>query len=74
MRKVCVRGKYNYVRLFGQISRGYSKIIPLDCCIMICNKEGLIVKFVGAESFDMNVREGSGVAKEVACYRGNESF
>ena len=39
------------------------KIIPLDCCIMICNKEGLIVKFVGAESFDMNVREGSGVAK-----------
>ena len=30
---------------------------------MICNKEGLIVKFVGAESFDMNVREGSGVAK-----------
>ena len=39
------------------------KIIPLDCCIMMCNKEGLIVKFVGAESFDMNVREGSGVAK-----------
>lgn len=39
------------------------KIIPLDCCIMICNKEGLIVKFVGAESFDMNVREGSVVAK-----------
>ena len=39
------------------------KIIPLDCCIMICNKDGLIVKFVGAESFDMNVREGSGVAK-----------
>ena len=30
---------------------------------MICNKEGLIVKFVGAESFDMNVREGSVVAK-----------
>ena len=39
------------------------KIIPLDCCIMICNKEGLIVKFVGAESFDMNVRAGSVVAK-----------
>ena len=39
------------------------KIIPLDCCIMICNKDGLIVKFVGAESFDMNVRAGSGVAK-----------
>ena len=39
------------------------KIIPLDCCIMICNKDGLIVKFVGAESFDMNVREGSVVAK-----------
>lgn len=60
---MCVRGKYNYVRLFSQISRDYSKIIPLDCCIMICNKDGLIVKFVGAESFDMNVREGSGVAK-----------
>ena len=30
---------------------------------MICNKDGLIVKFVGAESFDMNVREGSVVAK-----------
>ena len=39
------------------------KIIPLDCCIMIRNKEGLIVKFVGAESFDMNVRAGSVVAK-----------
>lgn len=39
------------------------KIIPLDCCIMICNKEGLIVKFVSAESFDMNVRAGSIVAK-----------
>ena len=39
------------------------KIIPLDCCIMISNKDGLIVKFVGAESFDMNVREGSVVAK-----------
>lgn len=40
------------------------KIIPLDSCVMICNKEGIIVKFVPAESFDMKVREGTDVAKD----------
>ncbi len=39
------------------------KIFPLDCCVMVCNSEGIIVKFVPAETFDMNVREGTGVAK-----------
>lgn len=39
------------------------KIFPLDCCIMVCNADGIIVKFVPAATFDMNVREGTGVAK-----------
>ena len=39
------------------------KIVPLDCCVMVCNADGIIVKFVSAQTFDMNVREGSGVAK-----------
>ena len=39
------------------------KIVPLDCCVMVCNLEGIIVKFVAAETFDMKVKEGSGVAK-----------
>lgn len=39
------------------------KIIPLDCCIMVCNAEGIIVRFVPAETFDMKVKEGTGVAK-----------
>lgn len=39
------------------------KIVPLDCCVMVCNAEGKIVKFVPAETFDMQVREGTGVAR-----------
>ena len=39
------------------------KIVPLDCCVMVCNSEGIIVKFVPAETFDMNVSVGTGVAK-----------
>ncbi|VBB05434.1 Hypothetical protein LUCI_0643 [Lucifera butyrica] len=39
------------------------KIVPLDCCVMVCDAEGILVKFVPAETFDMNVREGTGVAK-----------
>lgn len=38
-------------------------MIPLDCCVMVCNSEGIIVKFVPAETFDMNVSEGIAVAK-----------
>lgn len=39
------------------------KIIPLDCCVMVCNAEGIIVKFVPAKTFDMQVSEGTGTAK-----------
>lgn len=39
------------------------KIVPLDCCVMVCNSDGIIVKFIPAETFDMKVREGTGVAK-----------
>jgi uncharacterized protein YukE len=39
------------------------KIVPLDCTVMVCNAEGVMVKFIPAETFDMNVREGTGVAK-----------
>ncbi|SEP04546.1 methyl-accepting chemotaxis protein [Propionispora vibrioides] len=34
------------------------KLMPLDCCIMITDPSGLIVKFVPAQTFDMGVREG----------------
>ena len=39
------------------------KMIPLDCCVMVCDAEGIIVKQVPAESFDMRVKVGSGVAE-----------
>ena len=39
------------------------KIVPLDCCVMVCNDKGIIIKFVPAETFDMQAKEGSGVAK-----------
>lgn len=39
------------------------KIVPLDCCVMVCNENGIIVKFVPAETFDMQVKEGTGIAK-----------
>lgn len=39
------------------------KIVPLDCCVMVCNADGIIVKFVAAQTFDMKVKEGTGVAK-----------
>jgi len=39
------------------------KIIPLDCCVMVCNLEGIIVKFVPAATFDMKVKEGTTTAK-----------
>lgn len=62
-RKCVLEGNITMFDSLVKSAEVIQKIIPLDCCIMICNKEGLIVKFVGAESFDMNVREGSGVAK-----------
>ncbi|WP_196590203.1 methyl-accepting chemotaxis protein [Pectinatus frisingensis] len=40
-----------------------SKLIPLDCCVMICDSNGIITKFVSAKSFDMKVNEGTGVAE-----------
>ncbi|MDU2065597.1 MAG: methyl-accepting chemotaxis protein [Sporomusaceae bacterium] len=42
------------------------KIIPLECCVMVCNSEGIIVKFVPAETFDMQVKEGAVITKEGA--------
>jgi hypothetical protein len=38
------------------------KILPLDCCVMVCNLEGIIVKFVPAATFDMKVKLGASVA------------
>jgi methyl-accepting chemotaxis protein len=40
----------------------YHSLMPLDCCIMICNAEGIIVKFLPAKTFDMGVREGNKAA------------
>ncbi|MDU2065596.1 MAG: methyl-accepting chemotaxis protein [Sporomusaceae bacterium] len=39
------------------------KIIPLDCGLMVCDSDGMIVKFVPAETFDMQVKEGTSIAK-----------
>lgn len=39
------------------------KINPLDSCVMVCNLEGIIVKFVPAKTFDMRAKEGTGIAK-----------
>lgn len=40
----------------------YQLLMPLDSCIMICNAEGIIVKFLPAKTFDMGVREGNRIA------------
>ncbi len=36
----------------------YQALMPLDCCIMICDAVGTIVRFVPARTFDMGVKEG----------------
>ncbi len=38
------------------------KLSPLDCCVMICNMDGIITRFVPALSFDMGVKEGDKIA------------
>jgi Methyl-accepting chemotaxis protein len=45
-----------------QSAHKYQALMPLDCCIMICDAEGTIVKFLPAKTFDMGVREGGKVA------------
>jgi len=40
----------------------YQALMPLDCCIMICDAAGMIVKFLPAKTFDMGVREGNKIA------------
>jgi hypothetical protein len=53
-----------------------NKLIPLDSSAMICNAEGIILKFIPAETFDMRVKEGTQVAKggslEAVLRTGNE--
>ena len=39
----------------------YQHLVPLDCCVMICNAEGVIVKFLPGKTFDMRIREGDKV-------------
>ncbi|SMC56701.1 methyl-accepting chemotaxis protein [Sporomusa malonica] len=36
----------------------YQHLVPIDCCVMICNTEGVVVKFLPAKTFDMRVKEG----------------
>jgi methyl-accepting chemotaxis protein len=36
----------------------FQALMPLDCCVMICDDTGLVVKYVAAKTFDMNVTEG----------------
>ncbi|WP_094607715.1 Putative sensory transducer protein YfmS [Sporomusa silvacetica DSM 10669] len=39
----------------------YQHLVPLDCCVMICNAEGVIVKFLPGKTFDMKIRDGDNV-------------
>lgn len=53
------------------------KLMPLDCCIMITDSNGLIVKFIPAQTFDMGAREGDYAAKSGAvdeCIRTKSSI
>lgn len=40
----------------------YQALMAFDCCVMICDSNGMIVKFSSAKTFDMGVREGMPVA------------
>lgn len=40
----------------------YQRMMPMDVCVMVCNAEGKIVKFLPAKTFDMRIREGEQVA------------
>ena len=39
----------------------YQHLVPLDCCVMICNVERKIVKFLPGKTFDMRIREGDNI-------------
>lgn len=41
----------------------FQKIVPLDCYVIVCNQDGVIVKLVPAQTFDMRVKEGGSVAR-----------
>ncbi len=41
-----------------QSALNYQSLMPLDCCIMICDTKGIIIKFLPAKTFDMGVMEG----------------
>ena len=46
-----------------QSAQKYQSLMALDCCIMICDTEGTIVKFLPAKTFDMGVKEGDRTAR-----------
>ncbi|MTV48602.1 hypothetical protein GJ688_06345 [Heliobacillus mobilis] len=37
----------------------FQKLTPLDCCVMVADTEGRIVRFIQARSFSMDIHEGS---------------
>jgi transcriptional regulator of acetoin/glycerol metabolism len=41
-----------------QSALNYQSLMPLDCCVMICDTAGIIIKFLPAKTFDMGVTEG----------------
>jgi len=43
-------------------SAEYQKLNPMDCCIMVCDTRGIIVKYIPASTFNMAAREGDPVA------------
>ena len=39
------------------------KIVPLDCGFMVCDSEGIIIKYVSPKTFNLNAKEGAVIAK-----------
>ncbi|MDR3589391.1 MAG: methyl-accepting chemotaxis protein [Negativicutes bacterium] len=42
----------------------YQEMMPMDVCVMVCNSDGKIVKFIPAKSFDMKIREGDKIPEK----------
>jgi hypothetical protein len=47
---------------FLQTAAKYQTIMPLDSCVMICDAEGIVRRYVPAATFDMGVKEGEVIA------------
>lgn len=44
----------------------YMSLFPLDCSVLIANREGIIVRYIPAETFDLKLKEGNMAAPNSA--------